>query len=159
MKVSLKYLLFVAIFATLGFSREFVFVNINSRLFSLYYKNNDFILPNSLSIFSEFNYNGLYNLKYALTILFLVMYFTVSYFVVQQFYQNKKITNWVTYIYLILLALAGISTIYNYFFSKDLGGDDYTFSRWLMGIAQSPLVALFILASGKLYNKLQTERK
>lgn len=66
---------------------------------------------------------------------------------------------WIIYIYAILLALAGISMGYNYFVNSQLGGDEYTFSRWLMGIAQSPLVAFFIIASGKLYNKFQTENK
>jgi len=151
LKSVIKYLIFISIFALLGFSREFVFVNINSRLSSLYYNNNNFILPNSLSFFSRFKYNDLYKIKYVLTILFFIVYFSCSYYAVKQFYQNKKITNWVIYIYIILLALAVICSLYNYFFSKDLGGDDYTFSRWLIGIAQSPLIAFFMLASGKLY--------
>lgn len=48
---------------------------------------------------------------------------------------------------------------YNYFIQNQLGGDEYTFSRWLMGIAQSPLVAFFVIASSKLYNKFQIEQK
>lgn len=49
--------------------------------------------------------------------------------------------------------------LYNYLINNQLGGDEYSFSRWLMGIAQSPLVAFFIIASGKLYNKFQTEQQ
>jgi hypothetical protein len=48
--------------------------------------------------------------------------------------------------------------LYNYFVNEKFDGDEYTFSRWLMGIAQSPLVAFFMLASSKLYNKFQTEQ-
>jgi hypothetical protein len=47
---------------------------------------------------------------------------------------------------------------YNYLINNQLNGDEYTFSRWLMGIAQSPLVAFFMIASSKLYNKFQTEQ-
>jgi hypothetical protein len=47
---------------------------------------------------------------------------------------------------------------YNYVINNQLNGDEFAFSRWLMGIAQSPLVAFFIIASSKLYNKFQTEQ-
>jgi hypothetical protein len=47
---------------------------------------------------------------------------------------------------------------YNYLINEQLNSDEYTFSRWLMGIAQSPLVAFFTIASSKLYNKFQTEQ-
>lgn len=158
LKTNLKYILFILIFAFLGFSREFVFVNINSRLYTLYYNHNDYFLPESLSYFNQFDYNTLYFIKYPLTVLYFSAYFFTSYLAIKQFCQNKKITVWVIYIYALLLALAAISMIYNYFINEQLGGDEYTFSRWLMGIAQSPLVALFILASSKLYNKFQTEQ-
>lgn len=157
MKTNFKYLLFVSLFAILGFSREFVFVNINSRLYSLFYNHNDYLLPNSLSYFNQFDYNTLYYIKYPLTVLYFLAYFFTSYFTIKQLSGHKKIAQSVIYIYLILLALASISMTYNYFINEQLDGDEYTFSRWLMGIAQSPLVAFFILASSKLYDKIQTE--
>ncbi len=157
MKTSFKYLLYILIFAILGFSREFVFVNLNSRLYSLFYHHNDYFLPNSLSFFNQFDYNTLYYIKYPLTVIYFLAYFFTSYIAIKQFCQNKIITLWVIYIYALLLALASISMTYNYFINEQLGGDEYTFSRWLMGIAQSPLVAFFILASNKLYDKIQTE--
>ena len=157
MKTSLKYLLFITLFAFLGFTREFVFVNLNSRLYSLFYKHDDFLLPNSLSYFNQFDYSTLYFIKYPLTVLYFLAYFFASYFTIKQLGSHKKIAQTVTYIYLILLALASISMLYNYFINKQFDGDEYTFSRWLMGIAQSPLVAFFVLASSKLYNKFQTE--
>lgn len=159
MKNSLKYLLFISTFAILGFSREFVFVNLNSRLFSLYYNHNDYLLPNSLSFFNQFDYLTLYYFKFPLTVLYFLAYFFATYFAIKQICLNKKITLWVIYIYLILLALASISMAYNYIINEQLNGNEYTFSRWLMGIAQSPLVAFFMLASSKLYNKFQTEQK
>jgi len=159
LKTSIKYILFISIFAVLGFSREFVFVNLNSRLYSLFYQHNDYILPNSLSFFNQFDYNTLYYIKYPLTVVYFLAYFFTSYFAIKQFCQNKKITIWVIYIYALLLALASISMAYNYLIENQLDGDEYTFSRWLMGIAQSPLVAFFMLASSKLYDKFQTEQK
>lgn len=158
MKTSLKYLLYIVIFAFLGFTREFVFVNLNSRLYSLFYKHYDYLLPNSLSYFNQFDYDTLYYIKYPLTVIYFLAYFFTSYFAIRQLSGHKKIAQSVIYIYLILLALASISMLYNYFINEKFDGDEYTFSRWLMGIAQSPLVAFFVLASSKLYNKLQTEQ-
>ena len=159
MRTSLKYISFFSIFAILGFSREFLFVNINSQLYSLYYHYNDYKLPNSLYFIQNLDYLTLYYLKYPLTILYFLAYFFTSYFAVKLICDYKKNAIWVFYIYLILIALASISMGYNYFIQNQLGGDEYTFSRWLMGIAQSPLVAFFVIASGKLYNKFQTEQK
>jgi len=158
LKTLVKYLIFISIFAILGFSREYVFVNINNRLFSLYYNHNDYFLPTSLSYFNQFDYITLYYIKFPLTILYFISYLTVTYLTIKHICVDKKITKWVIYIYALLLALASISMLYNYFISDQLDGDEYTFSRWLMGIAQSPLVAFFIIASDKLFQKFQSEQ-
>ena len=158
MKNSLKYALFITIFAVLGFSREFLFVNINNQLYKLYYHDNDIIIPSSLSAITNLDYSTLYYLKYPLTILYYLSYCGTSYFAVKLICNDKKNANWIIYIYTILLVLSGISMAYNYLINNQLNGDEYTFSRWLMGIGQSPLVAFFMIASSKLYKKFQTEQ-
>ena len=158
MKNSIKYIFFISVFAVLGFSREFLFVNINNQLYKLYYHNNDIVIPNSLRLITELDYSTLYYLKFPFTILYYLAYCVTSYFAVKLICNNKKNAKWIIYIYTILLVLSGISMAYNYLINNQLNGDEYTFSRWLMGIAQSPLVAFFIIASSKLYNKFQTEQ-
>ena len=157
MKNSLKYIFFISIFALLGFSREFLFVNTNNQLDKLYYHDEDIKIPESLEFITHFQYSTLYYLKYLFTIIYFLAYLLTSYFAVKHICLNKKNTQWVIYIYAILLVLSGISMAYNYLINDQLNGDEYTFSRWLMGIAQSPLVAFFMIASSKLYNKFQTE--
>lgn len=152
-------MLFITAFAILGFSREFLFVNINNQLYSLYYHHNDFKFPASLACLKKLDYTTLYYFKYPLTILYFLIYFFTSFFAVKLICLHKKNYFWVIYIYVILLVLSGVSMSYNYFINNQFAGDEYTFSRWLMGIAQSPLVAFFIIASGKLYNKFQTEQQ
>lgn len=159
MKLWLKYALFLGFFAILGFSREFLFVNINSQLYRLYYGHSNLPLPESLYFLNNFDFNTLYYLKFPLTILFFFIYLITSVFSVRTLSGNKKYGIWVIYIYALLLILASLTMAYNYFINKDLGGDEYTFSRWLMGIAQSPLVAFFIIAAGALYKKFQPETK
>lgn len=155
----LKYLIILVIFAFLGFSREFLFVNINNQLYKLYYNNPSIIIPDSLKFIESFEYRTLYYLKYPLTLIYFLAYFLTTYFSVRIMINHKKYTIWVIYIYALLLILAGITMAYNYFINQDLGGEEYTFSRWLMGIAQSPLVAFFIIAAGTLYQKFQPETK
>ena len=159
MKTNIKYFLFIILFAFLGFSREFLFVNINSQLYSLFYKNSDYFLPHSLFFLHNIGYSTLYYIKYPLTIVYFLAYFFTSYFAVKYICLHKKNAMWVIYIYVLLLVLSGISMAYNYLINNQLAGDEYTFSRWLMGIAESPLVAFFMIASSKLYNKFQTDKQ
>ncbi len=158
MKNSIKYIFFISVFAILGFSREFLFVNINNQLFKLYYHNEDIKIPPSLNFITTFDYSTLYYIKFPFTIIYFLAFFFTSYFTVKLICNDKKNAQWIIYIYAILLVLSGISMTYNYLINNQFNGDEYTFSRWLMGIAQSPLVAFFIIASSTLYNKFQKEQ-
>jgi hypothetical protein len=53
----------------------------------------------------------------------------------------------------VLLVVAGLSMAIGYGLSGTLKNDEYTLSRWLLGIAQSPIICLILLAAGNLYNK------
>jgi hypothetical protein len=159
MKMALKYLSILSVFAFLGFSREFVFVNINNQLYKTYYKNNDIFISKSLTFLSNYNYETLYYAKYPLTVLYVVMYFTVSFYSVKIICDNKKITRWIVYIYSLLFTLSSFIMLYNYIINNQLSGEEYTFSRWLMGIAESPLVAFFTIATSTLYTKFNIEKK
>jgi len=44
--------------------------------------------------------------------------------------------------------------LWAYFIKVKLDTDEYSLSRWLMGIAQSPLPALFFIATAKLNKNL-----
>ena len=159
MKMALKYLSILSVFAFLGFSREFVFVNINNQLYKTYYKNNDIFISKSLTFLSNYNYETLYYAKYPLTVIYVVMYFTVSFYSVKIICDNKKITRWIVYIYSLLFTLSSFIMLYNYIINNQLSGEEYTFSRWLMGIAESPLVAFFTIATSTLYTKFNIEKK
>ena len=66
---------------------------------------------------------------------------------------GKYLSKILVYSYLILFMLAGLSLLAGYFINGRLQDDEYTLSRWLMGIAQSPIICLILLASEKLYHK------
>ena len=153
-----KYILFFGILALLGFSRKYLFVNINNQLYKLYYHNDSIQIPANLNFLTNYSYSTLYYGKYFLTILFFALYFVVSFLAVKFICTNKKITRWIVYIYALLLSLSIIAMGYNYLINNQLDGEEYTFSRWLMGIAQSPLVAFFTIATSKLYNSFNTNK-
>jgi hypothetical protein len=157
MKKAFNYGLYLLIFAVLGFSREFLFVNMNNQLYKLYYGNSKVPLPASIRFIEVFDYTTLYYLKYPLTLAYFIAYFLSSYFAVKTVCGDKKFSKWIIYIYALLLILSCISMAYNYIINNQLNGNEYTFSRWLMGIAQSPLVAFFVIASGTLYQKFKTD--
>lgn len=98
MKNSLKYIFFITIFALLGFSREFLFVNTNNQLFKLYYHNEDIKIPTSLDFLTHLEYSTLYYLKYVFTIIYFLAYLLASYFAIKHICLNKKYT--MGYIYL-----------------------------------------------------------
>lgn len=158
MKTAIKFLVVFICFAILGFSREFMFVNINSQLYAVYYKNPNLHLPSSLYFLTYLDYTTLYKGKYLLTIIYYIVYFLTSYFAVKIICNDKQYTRWILYIYALLFVLSGIVMIYNYFINNQLDGNEYTFSRWLMGIAQSPLVAFFMIATSTLYKKIQIQK-
>lgn len=159
MKTAIKYLLFIFLFAFLGFSREFLFVNINNQLYKLYYGHSSLPLPSSLGFIANIDYSTLYYSKFVLTVIFYAAYMGVTVLALRLTSNDKKIIRWTIYIYVLLLILAGLSMLYNYLAHNRLDGDEYTFSRWLLGIAQSPLIAFFMIASAALYEKFQTEKE
>ena len=101
----------------------------------------------------NFSYENLYYLKYPLTILFASIFFGLNFYSVKILSLTKSNHLYVIYTYAVMLLIAGLSMTYAYLFTKNLANDEYTLSRWLLGVAQSPLICLFLLASEKLMYK------
>jgi len=89
-------------------------------------------------------------MKYPFTILSILLFGCLSYFSVRFILGTKKIWRWVVYSYLILLTLAGLSMLFGYIVNQRLQDDEYTLSRWLVGIIQSPIITIIIIASHQL---------
>lgn len=157
MKKLTTYFLFFFLFALLGFTREFLFVNINDRLYSLYYGHHDSLLPNSLEFLRNYNYSTIYYGKYILTFVYYLAYLGATYWAIKKLCNDTKPAKQSIYLYVFIFTVSFLVMLYNYFVNHQLDGEEYTFSRWLMGIAQSPLVAFFMIASNTLYQKIKNE--
>ncbi len=152
--MKIRWLLcFLFLFWLLGYIREFFFVNLNNIMYEKYYGHTTLPVPLSMRFFTRFSYEVLYYSKYAYTLLSVLLFFGLSYAAVKQLSAQKKLSRFLIYSYLILLFLAGVSMVYGYFINNRLQDDEYTLSRWLLGIMQSPILCLILLASEKLYNK------
>lgn len=158
MQIVIKFFFVFVCFAVLGFSRDFLFVNINNQLYAVYYNHPNLHLPSCLSFLANLDYETLYYGKYVLTILYFLAYLLTSYFTVKIICVDKQFTRWIIYIYTLLFIVSSSIMAYNYFINNHLNGDEYTISRWLMGIAQSPLIAFFMIASFTLYKKIQIQK-
>jgi hypothetical protein len=151
-----RFAFFALLFVSLGLFRESFFRHYNNIAYIKY--NNvatGLDIPPGLMFIYNLSYKTIYYLKYPLTLLFFAVFYGLSYWCIRVLTHQKNILKWLTYSYLLLLLLSSVSMLWAYFIKVNLQDDEYTFSRWLMGIAQSPLVALFFLAASKLNEKLK----
>jgi hypothetical protein len=143
---------FVLLFAVLGYFREFFFVNLNVIMFMKFYENSPAMpVPAVMKAFEHFTYAQLYYGKYLFTLLWTGAFFAANYFTILRFTGNRFFIRLLFYSYAVLLLISFLSMVYAYFVKEQLASDEYTLSRWLMGVAQSPIICLILLASEKLY--------
>jgi len=138
------------IFIVVGFFRDAVFMNLNSQLYKLYFKNYEYTLPDWLSIFDSWPYMKLYYFKYILTALFVLLYFVLSLLSVKVFTGNSKNIKWVLYAYGIVIALSLLTYTGGHLLNNFPKG--YLFTRNLVGLLQSPFIVMVIIPALKLEN-------
>ena len=148
-----KIIAFLILFACLGYFREFFFVHLNGIMYKKYYGHTSLAVPGVMHLFESLSYKTLYFSKYIYTLIWIAVFFFTNYFAIKTLSTQKILLKFLTYSYVILLSLAAIAMAYGLFINGRLQDDEYTISRWLLGIAQSPLICLILIASEKLYPK------
>jgi len=152
LKKTYLYLFFFMLFALLGFGREFFFVNLNNIMYMMYYKHDSSMpVPAMMKGFLDWPYETLYYSKYGFTLLCTALYFALSYWALKRLTSRGFFTRVLSYSYLAFLVLSGLSMLYGYLVKDRLNDEEYTLSRWLMGVLQSPILCLILIASEKLY--------
>ena len=155
-RLSIWYLFFFLIFGVTGYYREYFFVHLNNIMFQKYYSTtSELVTPKALSFFYSYSYNTLYYSKYFLTGFSFLIFLGLNFFAVKKLINLPIFSKTVVVSYLIILLIATFSMLIGYFINHRLQNDEYTLSRWLMGIAQSPIICLILIASQKLYIKSQ----
>lgn len=132
----------------IGLLRIFLFVNINNQL-----KENlqdpTFFYENKIELISEFSNDQLITLKWFLTIAFTLFYLGISCLVANYFFQERIFIKITAVVYLLIVLISFFVMAGGYFYS-DISGSAYQFSRYLMGIAQSPLVLMILIPAFKI---------
>ncbi len=151
---------FLLMFGMAGYLRERFFEHYNIIMAGSYRHTDEYAIigakiPVVMAPLNNISYPALYYSKYIFTLIWIIIFFTIGYFALKKLSSHKNILKFLTWSYLILLILAGISMALGYLISSTLKNDEYTLSRWLLGIAQSPIICLILLASDKLYSKSQ----
>ncbi|MBK9283228.1 MAG: hypothetical protein IPM51_02805 [Sphingobacteriaceae bacterium] len=149
-------LLSILVFGVLGYFRERFFEHLNIILASVYRGTNEYEIvhqemPQILAPLMSWSYINLYYSKYAFTLGWTFIFYACSYVSLKLLLTEAGLLlKYLTRAYLLILILAAISMIFGYFINGNLKNDEYTFSRWLLGIGQSPIICLILLASEKL---------
>lgn len=138
------------LFGLLGFYRDYFFHNLNNVLYLLYNGETTVPVRPDFHFFLSLPYKTVYYSKYIFTLLFVLAFYVLSHQCIKFYTSDKKLLRWFTYSYLVLLLLSTILMLWSYFVVVKLDSDEYSVSRWLMGIAQSPLPTLFFIATAKL---------
>lgn len=155
MNTKLKLLVLFLLFGIVGYFREFFFVQLNVILYQKYYNqvNEGVTLASFMEYFNQYSYSTLYYSKYIFTLASVCIFYGLNYLSLNILNYKKNI-KFLNFCYLLLLTLASASMLYGYLINKRLQDDEYTLSRWLLGIAQSPIVFIFLVAANELNNTL-----
>lgn len=125
----------------LGFYREFVFVNINEQLFALWYEEES-RASKWIPFIHSVDYYPLYYAKWVLTVLFAGLFYWVTGLILRLIFQ-KSFWKVLLAIYSVLFIGAGLALGIGYLI--DAFERSYIIARFLMGIAQSPLILMIMI--------------
>ncbi len=150
-KRNIALFLIVCALLFFGYYRDFIFKNINALLQAWDY---DMVynMPSSLHFLEKFEDDGLTNIKWLLTLLFSIIYMVIAIITVQLLFKNKRYVYLTIVVYVGLIAISGLF-IGTGFILKNTSETMYAFARYLMGMAQSPLVLMILVPAFKLTEK------
>lgn len=144
------YLLFLTIVVVgLGFYRDFVFKNINALLKAWDYEA-DYTMPNSLVFLKNWEYNAVWKLKWILTIICALLFLAVSIAFIKLLFNNKAYIKYTVWAFLVVFFVSSILVLFGFLFKQHYE-NFYLFSRYLMGMIQSPIILMILIAAFKLH--------
>jgi hypothetical protein len=141
-------LLIVCILLLLGYFRDFVFKTINALLQAKQY-DALFTSPPTLQFLDGYSARELIKLKWVLTLLFTFVYWGITLFTIKIVFDKKKFNRLTNGVYIVVLLLSGLLMLLGYAFNG-LAEHMYEPSRYLMGIAQSPVILMILIPAFKL---------
>jgi hypothetical protein len=134
----------------LGFFRENLFININGVLFNKLHNKNVSVVW-YLSFLSNISYPTIYTAKWFITPFFTLMFWFIQKRFLWILFNEKKVTKWLSVLYLSLFLLAGIFFVAGWALGDTHKG--YVFSRLFMGLLESPVAYMILIPTMYLYKQ------
>lgn len=132
---------FVVIIFFIGYLRETIFLVLNSVLnkYPFPYNNSYVSPPNFLYSYSS---QTLITVKWVLTFGFSILFFMISWVLIHFYFKNRRFNKITVWVYLFLVGVSFLTAALGIL----LGNFDetYTLSRFVIGLAQSPLIPLVL---------------
>lgn len=141
-------LLLILIITFFGYYRDYIFVSINAYLKALTH-DVDSPLPYTLSFMKHYEYNTIIQIKWVLTLLFTLIYLGISLLALKLIFNNRNYYYIAIGLYVGITLTAGVFTTIG-FLIKSTAPTMYEFSRYIMGLAQSPLILMILIPAFKL---------
>ncbi len=157
MKTSSKKLLLilsVLVFIVCGYIREFTFYNINGQMHILYYKDDKARVSDKMKFLESYSYSQLNNLKWALTFLFAFLFLSLTLWTLKVLTGDKKFLFYAVCFYALLFGVSGIAMAIAWVHPA-WSLPCYTFARFFMGVAQSPVPAMVLVPAFFLSQRLK----
>ncbi len=147
-KKNLLLSLIILILLILGYYRDFLFKQINAMLKAWDFEM-DYAMPFPWRFLENYYYDTIVNFKWLLTIAFTILFLIVSLLAVQLIFRNRK------YLYITIASYSAITAASALFVLFGLlveGGSErmYELARFLMGMAQSPVILMILIPAFKL---------
>lgn len=134
-----------------GYLRDFIFKKINSLL-QAWDHNISYDMPSFFAFLQNWEYNSVVNFKWILTFIFWGIYLVISIITVKLFFDKKLYFLITIAVYTGVLIISGMFICTGFIFSSK-AYKMYEFARYLMGMAQSPIILMILIPVFKLYEK------
>lgn len=145
-------IIFIIIFLVFwGYFRDFLFKKINSLL-QAWDHDFDYEMPGLMKFITNFEYDTIVIFKWILTFVFWGIYLLMSVIVIKLFFTNKQFIKITIAAFITILMISGTFMMIGSLFTS-ASEKMYEFSRYLMGMAQSPIVLMILIPVFKLYEK------
>jgi hypothetical protein len=133
----------VVLMILLGAFRDFVFVNINYQLNYLW-KEQDFSRAHSFFDFlAGYDYWTIYYWKFALTGIFALLYFVLTWTLIKVIFNNRKFQRYAVILFGSVVAMSLLLFGGGYLFGNAHFG--YDLARHFMDVVQSPIAAMILI--------------
>ncbi len=149
-----KYLVLffiVTLIVFISFYRDYFFRTVNAMLLAWDYEM-DYPMPAHLRFFESFDYDAVLNLKWLFTLLFAAVFYFISRFTIQYLFNNKNYNRIVLFAFIGLTVLSGLFMAIGWMVPSSLERM-YEIARFLMGLAQSPVVLMILIPAFMLAEK------